>query len=93
MVAIRELSIGISTLSGILGLLLLVVAVRAYRQSRTPALAFVAGAFTMFCLKSFLVAYSVSAAAIEHETLEFIDAAGDLGTILLLTLPLLWPPR
>lgn len=93
MVAIGQLSVGISALSGTLGLVLLVVAIRAYRQLRTPALAFVAGAFTVFCLKSFLVAYAVSTQAIEHESLEFIDALGDLGTILLLTLPLLWPPR
>lgn len=93
MIGIRELSVGFSAISGVLGLLLLGIAVRAYRQARTPALAFVAGAFTMFSLKSLLVAYGIQTNSIAHETLEFIDAVGDLATILLLTLPLLWPSR
>lgn len=93
MVGILELSAGFSALSGALGLTLLVFAVRAYRADRAPALAFVAGAFTVFTLKSLMVAYALWSGAIEHETLEFIDAVGDLGTILLLTLPVLWPQR
>jgi len=76
-----------------LSLVLLVVAIRAYRVDRAPALAFVAGAFMVFTFKSFLVAYAVWSGAIEHEMLEFIDAVGDLGTIVLLTMPVLWPQR
>ena len=93
MVGIGEISVGFSIISGIIGVVLLSVAARAYRQDRTPALAFLAGAFTVFALKSFLVAYAVWSKTIEHEMLEFIDAVGDLGTIMLLAMPLLWPQR
>lgn len=93
MVGIGEVSIGFSVISGIVGLALFVVAARAYRQDRTPAFAFVAAAFTVFSMKSFLVAYAVWSENIEHEMLEFIDAVGDLGTILLIAMPLLWPQR
>jgi hypothetical protein len=93
MLGIGEISVGFSVTSGLLGIVLFVVAARAYRHERTPALAFVAGAFVMFALKSLLVAYAVYSSSIEHEMLEFMDAVGDMATILLLTMPLLWPQR
>lgn len=93
MVSIGQISIGFSVISGLVGLALFVVAARAYRQDRNPALAFVAGAFTVFALKSFFVSYAVASRSIEHEMLEFMDAVGDLATIMLLAMPLLWPQR
>lgn len=93
MVDMGGLSVGFSSVSGVLSLALFLIAVRTYRQERNPALAFVAGAFLIFALKSFLVAYAVAYHSIEHPALEFIDGVGDMTTIAFLTLPILWPRR
>lgn len=79
--------------SAALSVLLVAFAVRAYRRGRNPDMAFVASAFVLFMLKDALVAYSLQSGLIPHETLELVDAAGDLGTVLLLVLPLFWSTR
>ncbi len=74
----------------LLSAVLLVFAVRSFTRTRDPSMAFVAGAFTMFMLKDALVAYSLQTGLIPHETLELVDATGDLGTVLLLVIPIFW---
>jgi hypothetical protein len=81
------LSAGFSLLSGLIALGLLVFAVNAYRRSRDNSFAFLAGAFTLFAIKSFVVAFALWTNAITHPALEFVDAAGDLGTIFLILAP------
>jgi hydrogenase-4 membrane subunit HyfE len=90
---ILDLSVGFSLLGGLIAFGLLLVAVAAFRRHREPAFAFLIGAFTVFFLKSFLVAYSLKTEAIGHEYLEFVDSVGDVATLLLITLPILWPAR
>lgn len=87
MVGIQTMSASFSVLSGIIGLTLLLLSLRAFRANRDPTMAFLTGAFTLFSLKSFFVAYSVGTGAVGHEVLELIDAVGDLGTILLMVAP------
>lgn len=93
MVHITEISAGFMVISGILSLFLLVLAINAYRRTRSPSMGFLAGAFTLFALKSFLVGYSIWTGLIEHELLELVDAVGDLGAILLIVVPILLPRR
>lgn len=80
-------------LSAAASVFLLVFAFRAYRKSRDANMAFVAGAFTLFLLKGALVAYSLHVSLIQHEVLELVDAIGDLGTVFLLVIPIVWPRR
>ncbi len=79
--------------SGALSLLLVGFAARAYHRNRDANMAFVASAFTLFTMKDALVAYSLQTGVIPHQTLESVDAAGDLATVLLLVLPLFWSVR
>lgn len=88
MVNITLVSTSFSIISGIVALGLLALAIRGFRQTRDSAMGFLAGAFALFSAKSFLVAYSVYTHMIAHETLEFIDAIGDMGTILLIAVPI-----
>lgn len=83
-----EVSAGFSILSGLIGIGLLVFAVRAYRRTRESMFLFLCGAFSLFTVKAFLVAYSLVTELIGHEVLELVDAVGDLGTIALLLAPL-----
>lgn len=91
MVHLTEVASGFLLLSGVVSLALAVVSFVAYRRSRHSALAFVIAAFLVFTAKSFLVGYSIYSGFIEHETLEFLDAVGDMATVLLFALPLLAP--
>lgn len=93
MVHVEDISVGFLLASGILGLILLAFSVNAYRRLRDSHMAFVAGAFTVFTIKSFLVAYGLKSGAMEHQLLELVDAIGDMATVLLFVLPLVWPPR
>lgn len=93
MVHIVEVSAGFSVLSGLIGLGLLVFASRAYLRTRETTFAFLMGAFTIFSFKAFLVGYALWTNAIGHETLELVDAIGDLGTMALLLAPLLYAGR
>lgn len=93
MVHIVEVSAGFSVLSGFIGLGLLIFAVRAYLRTRETMFAFLIGAFMIFSFKAFLVAYALWTDAIGHETLELVDAVGDLGTVALLLAPMLFPGR
>lgn len=88
MVDITLVSTSFSVISGLVSLGLLALAIRGYQSTRDSAMGFLAGAFALFSAKSFLVAYSMYTALIPHHTLEFIDAVGDLGTILLITVPI-----
>jgi hypothetical protein len=91
MVHITEVSAGFMFLSGVVSLLLLSLSIKGYRRSKNPAMAFVAGAFSIFAIKSFFVGYAILARAVEHESLELIDAIGDLATILMFVFPIFWP--
>jgi hypothetical protein len=91
MVHITEVSAGFSALSGLIGIGLLIFAVRAYLRTRERMFAFLVGAFLVFSFKAFLVSYSLLTNVIGHETLELVDAVGDLGTVALLLAPLLLP--
>jgi hypothetical protein len=91
MVHIIEISAGFSVLSGLVGIGLLMFAIRAYLRTRETMFAFLTGAFMVFTFKALLVAYALWTDAIGHETLELIDAIGDLGTVALLLAPLLFP--
>lgn len=92
MVHLRELSAGFSLLSALVSFILLGLALGAFRHNRRSPFAFLAAAFGIFAAKSLIVAYSVWADAIHHDSLELIDAVGDLTTILLLTIPIFWKP-
>lgn len=81
------------TVSASISLALLVLGARAYYRTRDPAMGFVTGAFALFFSKNVLVVYSLASGIIGHETLEVIDAAGDLGTVFLLLAPIFWPRR
>lgn len=91
MVHIVEISAGFSVLSGLIGTGLLIFASRAYVRTRETMFAFLTGAFIVFTFKAFLVAYALWTNAIGHETLELVDAIGDLGTVALLIAPVLFP--
>ena len=91
MVEAGMLSVGFSVLSGFIAVGLLAFAVRAYNRTRDPNFVFVMGAFTVFGLKSFFVAWAVSSHSVGHEVLELFDAIGDLATVALLLGPLLFP--
>lgn len=93
MVHITDLSTAFLLVSGFIALGLLAVAIMGYRRTREPSMAFLAGAFTLFAAKSFLVAYAIRTGLIEHELLELVDAIGDLGTVLLILVPVFWPAR
>lgn len=93
MVDIRDLSVGVTLIGALIAFALLLMGVAAYRRNRDPAFAFLIGAFTVFMLKSFLVAYSLKTDVIGHEYLELVDSIGDVSTLLLLTLPILFPQR
>ena len=93
MVHAHDIAFAVSVLSGLISLGLLTFAIRAYRRSQEGALAFVAGAFTVFAIKSFVVAYALRTGVVEHELLELIDAIGDLATIFFFLVPILWPAR
>lgn len=87
MLHIAEASAAFMGISGTISIVLLAIAVKAYRQTKDAAMVFLAGAFTLFALKSFLVGYSLLTGLIGHQTLELVDAVGDLGTILLIVVP------
>jgi len=93
MVHIHEVSAGFMLLSAIIGATLMGFAIGSYRRSHLPGLAFVAGAFFLFTLKSLIVGYSLYSGAIGHEHLELVDAIGDLGTVLLFLVPFWLPGR
>jgi len=87
MVGATGLSVAFSALSGLIALFLAVLALRG-RRSRPPgSLDFVAAAFALFAIKSFVVAYALDTDAIGHSSLELLDAMGDLGALLLLAMP------
>lgn len=87
MVGMQTMSVGFSVISALVGLALVTLSLRAFGANRDPAMGFLTGAFTLFSLKSFFVAYSVGTGAVGHEVLELVDAVGDLGTVLLLVVP------
>jgi len=89
----HSVSFGFLIVSGLLSLGLLGFAIRGFRRSHESGLAFVAGAFTIFAIKSFLVAYALRTGSIEHERLELVDAMGDLATVLIFVAPLFWPMK
>ena len=93
MVDVSSWSSGFSLASGLISLGLVGFALNAFRRFGDPAMGFVTGAFTVFAVKSFLVAYSLFADLIAHELLELVDTVGDLATVLLLVAPFLLPPR
>lgn len=93
MTHIVEISAGFSAMSGLIGLALLVFAARAYLRTRESAFAFLMGAFMVFALKAFLVAFALWTDSIGHETLELLDAIGDLATVGLLMAPFLFAER
>lgn len=93
MVHVADLSAGFMFISGVVSLGLMVFAMKAYGRSRNAALAYVAGAFTVFALKSFFVGYALVTESVEHDTLELMDAIGDMATILLFVVPVFWPAR
>ena len=78
--------------SALVAVVLLVLALRGYHHTQDPNMTFLAGAFMLFSLKSALVGYSLYTNAIAHDSLELVDGAGDLATLLLLSVPLLLPP-
>lgn len=91
MVHVQDLSAGFSLLSGLIAFFLFSLAARAYSRERDRAYGLLASAFFLFGTKSFIVAYAVWTGAIEHQLLELVDAIGDLGTILLIAMPLILP--
>lgn len=93
MVHIHEVSAGFMLLSAILGATLMGFAIGSYRRSHVAGLAFVAGAFMLFTIKSAFVGYAIYTRSIGHEDLELIDAVGDLGTVVLFLVPFLLPRR
>jgi hypothetical protein len=93
MVSMTNLSVGFSVLSALISIGLLGLAVGALRGTRNPNLGFLVAAFAVFALKSLIVAYAIWTEAIAHETLELVDGAGDLITVLLIASPLVWPRR
>lgn len=88
-----DVGAGIAYLSSVLGLGLFVFAWNTWRRVRDPRLWFLASAFAVFALKSFTVGYSLANATVEHEMLEVVDVTGDLLTVALLAIPIVWKPR
>lgn len=93
MVHITDVSAGLFLFSGLLSIVLLGLALRAYHRTGEATMGFVAGAFTVFAFKSFVVGYSLFAGLVEHTLLELIDGVGDLATVLLFVVPILVPRR
>lgn len=91
LIHITDLAFAFLIASGIVSAILFVFAIRAYRRTRNPAMAFVVAAFMVFGIKSLLVAYGLRTNAIEHTSLEFIDAIGDMAVLILFVIPILWP--
>lgn len=92
MVNIHELSASFMAVSTLVAISLLFLAIKAYRQSRDPSLAFVGAAFTLFSVKSLIVGYALLTGSIQHTYLELVDAVGDLGTVVLFVIPIFWAP-
>ena len=87
------LSAGFSFVSCAISVFLLGMAIRVFARTRDPTMAFLTGAFSLFAFKSFIVGYAVLTNAIEHDSLELVDAMGDLATVLLLVTPLFVGPK
>jgi len=88
MVHPTDISAGVSLLAALLGATLLVFAYSGYRRSRDPRLVYVGAAFAVFAAKSLFVAVALFRQTPGHETLELIDAVGDMTTVLLFVVPL-----
>ena len=87
------LSAGFSFLSAAVSLFLLWMAIRVFARTRDPTMAFLTGAFSLFAFKSFIVGYALVTNAIQHDSLELMDAMGDLATLLLLVTPIFVGPK
>lgn len=85
---ITHISAGFMFLSTLVSITLLAIALRAYREYRERSMLFLAAAFTVFTVKSVLVGTSLLFNLVAHESLELVDAMGDLATILLIVAPL-----
>lgn len=88
MAAFTVVSAGFMFLSSAISVLLLVLALRAHSLTRDASMRFLAAAFALFTAKSLLVGISLWVDLLDHEVLELVDAVGDLGTVLLIVLPL-----
>lgn len=78
--------------AGLVSLGLAIFGLNAYRKTRDPAMAFVAGAFSVFTLKSFIVGYALGG-GLPHNAIDAVDATGDMVTVGLLLAPIMWPRR
>lgn len=74
---------------GIITAVLAVLAVLAQRRTGNKRLTFVASAFGLFAIKSFLTAWALQTRAIAHEHLELVASGFDLAIVILLVLPFL----
>src|SRR6267143_64414 len=93
MVDLVLVSSSFSIASALVSFALLIFALRAYSHTRDGNMAFLVGAFALFAFKSLIVGYALLTNAIEHDSLELVDGAGDLCTVLLMAMPLLVPRR
>lgn len=82
-------TVGLIVLAGLLSLVLASLAIGAWRRTGNRKLAFVAGAFGMFTVKSMVTAYSLWTGFIGHEDLELLGALLDVVIVVLLIAPLL----
>lgn len=72
---------------GVVSLFLAAMGLRAWRRADDVRLLFVTSAFGLFGAKNLLVAWSLWAEVIAHETLELVGAGFDLAVVLLLAAP------
>lgn len=80
-------------LSGIVSLILLALALRAWTRTRDRALLFVAAAFAVFGGKNFVLGYAMYQALLSPAVVGIADTIADLVTVLLFVVPILLPRR
>lgn len=80
-------------ISGTVSMGLFVLAVRAYRRTKDTALLFLAGAFTLFGVKNFVLGYGMYTVLWPPAVIGIADVVVDLIVVLLFVVPLLMPRR
>lgn len=79
------------TLSGLVALGLLVLAVRAFRRTRDRSMMFIAAAFGVFAGKNLILGYAMYQDLLAPAIIGIADVAADLLTVLLFVVPIFIP--
>lgn len=79
------------TISGVVAIGLLALAVRAYRRTGDRAMVFIAAAFGVFAAKNLILGYAMYQALASPAVIGIADVVADLTTVLLFVVPIFIP--